>query len=58
MPQCGVATTSTLDLDPDFVEAVAFAWLARERVNLRSGNIPEVTRASRRAILGGIYAPE
>ena len=57
-PQCGIATTKTLGLDPDFVEAVAFAWLARERVNLRSGNIPEVTRARRTAILGGIYAPD
>ena len=58
LPQCGVATTSALGLDPDFVEAVAFAWLARERINLRSGNIPEVTRARRRAILGAIYAPD
>jgi len=58
LPQCGVATTNTLGLDPDFVEAVAFAWLARERINLRSGNIPEVTRARRTAILGGIYAPD
>jgi anhydro-N-acetylmuramic acid kinase len=57
LPQCSVATTDALGLDPDFVEAVAFAWLARERINLRSGNIPEVTRARRRAILGGIYAP-
>jgi len=58
LPQCGVATTSALGLDPDFVEAVAFAWLARERINLRSGNIPEVTRARRSTILGGIYAPD
>jgi len=58
LPQCGIATTSALGLDPDFVEAVAFAWLARERINLRSGNIPEVTRARRTAILGGIYAPD
>ena len=58
LPQCGVATTNALGLDPDFVEAVAFAWLARERFNLRSGNIPEVTRARRAAILGGIYAAD
>jgi anhydro-N-acetylmuramic acid kinase len=56
LPQCDVATTSALGLDPDFVEAAAFAWLARERINLRNGNIPEVTRAQRAAILGGIYA--
>jgi anhydro-N-acetylmuramic acid kinase len=56
LPECAVATTSALGLDPDYVEAVAFAWLARERINLRSGNIPEVTRASQATILGGIYS--
>ena len=58
LPQCGVATTADLGLDPDFVEAVAFAWLARERVNLRDGNIPEVTRARHGAILGCVYAAD
>jgi anhydro-N-acetylmuramic acid kinase len=58
LPQCGVKTTSALGLDPDFVEAVAFAWLGRERINLRNGNIPQVTRAQRAAILGGVYAAD
>ena len=56
LPECSVNTTAKLGLDPDFVEASAFAWLARERVNLRTGNIPEVTRAQQTTILGGIYA--
>lgn len=56
MPECGIATTAALGLDPDFVEAAAFAWLARERLNLRHGSIPEVTRAQRGAILGGVYS--
>jgi anhydro-N-acetylmuramic acid kinase len=56
LPECTVNTTAKLGLDPDFVEASAFAWLARERVNLRTGNIPEVTRAKQTTILGGIYA--
>ena len=58
LPRCGVTTTQSLGLEPDFVEAVAFAWLARERINLRSGNIPEVTLARHSAILGGIYAAD
>jgi anhydro-N-acetylmuramic acid kinase len=58
LPQCGVNTTSTIGFDPDYVEAAAFAWLARERLNLRNGNIPEVTRARRGTILGAIYAAE
>ncbi len=56
LPQIVVETTASLGLDPDFVEAAAFAWLARERINLRPGNIPEVTMAARTAVLGGIYS--
>ncbi len=55
LPQGTLATTEALGLDPDFVEAAAFAWLARERINLRAGNIPEVTQAQHAGILGGIY---
>jgi len=55
LPDCGIATTAALGLAPDYVEAVAFAWLARERINARSGNIPEVTRAKVAGILGGVY---
>jgi len=58
LPECAVTTTATLGLDPDFVEACAFAWLARERVNHRVANEPEVTRARRKTLLGGIYAAD
>ena len=58
LPECTVTTTAKLGLDPDFVEASAFAWLARERVNLRTGNIPSVTRAQKTTILGGIFAAD
>ncbi len=56
LPNCSIKTTAALGLDADFVEAAAFAWLARERINMRPGNIPEVTQARNDAILGGIYA--
>jgi len=55
IPDGKLATTEALGLHPDFVEAAAFAWLARERVNLHTGNIPDVTQAQRAAILGGVY---
>ncbi len=55
-PDCNVTTTSALGIDPDWVEAAAFAWLAYCRVNNLAGNVPEVTGASRKAILGGIYS--
>ncbi|HUV21335.1 MAG TPA: anhydro-N-acetylmuramic acid kinase [Gammaproteobacteria bacterium] len=58
LPECAVITTAALGFDPDFVEAGAFAWLARERINLRVGNIPEVTRARQASVLGAIYAAD
>lgn len=52
-----VASTATLGLDPDFVEAAAFAWLARETLAGRPGNVPSATGAQRSAVLGGRYGP-
>lgn len=50
-----VDTTATHGLDPDWVEGVAFAWLARQRLHKQPGNVPTVTGARRAAILGGVY---
>jgi anhydro-N-acetylmuramic acid kinase len=58
LPDCNIKTTAALGMNPDYVEAIAFAWLARERLHLRSGNLVEVTEASKPAILGGIYAAD
>ncbi len=52
-----VASTVRLGLAPDWVEAVAFAWLARQTLNRQAGNLPSVTGAKREVILGGIYYP-
>lgn len=50
-----LATTEALGIDPDWVEAVAFAWLARETLCGRPGNLPSVTGASGPRVLGCIY---
>jgi len=55
LPQLRVQTTETLGLPPQQVEAVAFAWLAREFVERRSGNRPEVTGARGARVLGCLY---
>ena len=55
---CNVQTTDVLGINPDYVEAAAFAWLARERIELRGGNMPAVTHARRTTILGGVYRAE
>lgn len=54
-PNIPIATTAALGLDPDWVEAVAFAWLAHRTLAGETGNLPSVTGASHAVILGGIY---
>ena len=48
-------STATLGVDPEWVEAAAFAWLASRTVAGKTGNLPSVTGASRREVLGAIY---
>ena len=50
-----VGTTATLGIDPDWVEAAAFAWLAMRTLCGGAGNAPGVTGAAREVVLGGIY---
>jgi anhydro-N-acetylmuramic acid kinase len=40
---------------PDWMEAVAFAWLAKQTLENKTGNIAAVTGAKQASILGGIY---
>lgn len=56
LPQLRVETTAALGLDPDFVEAVGFAWLARARLLGEPGNLPSVTGARGPRLLGALYA--
>ena len=55
LPQAVVESTATHGLDPDYVEAMGFAWLARETLAGRPGNLPAVTGASGRRVLGTVY---
>jgi anhydro-N-acetylmuramic acid kinase len=55
MPTIRVATTAALGIDPDWVEALAFAWLARQTLHHAPGNLPSVTGARGARILGAIY---
>ncbi len=48
-------TTSALGVDPQWVEAVAFAWLAKQTMEGRPGNVPAVTGAAGERILGAVY---
>jgi anhydro-N-acetylmuramic acid kinase len=55
LPHRDIVTTAALGMDPDWVEAVAFAWLARRTLDGRQGNLPAVTGARGARVLGAIY---
>jgi anhydro-N-acetylmuramic acid kinase len=42
-------------IDPQLVESIAFAWLARRTLAGASGNLPSVTGARGERVLGAIY---
>ncbi len=50
-----IRDTQQIDIDPDFMEALVFAWLAERCLDYLPGNCPSVTGAERAVILGGIY---
>ncbi|MBU6459251.1 MAG: anhydro-N-acetylmuramic acid kinase [Proteobacteria bacterium] len=50
-----VQTTEALGVDTQLVEAYAFAWLARQTLENKTANLPEVTGARHDCILGAIY---
>ena len=54
LPHCTVETTASLGLNPAWVEAVAFAWLARQTLIGETGNLPAVTGASKGVVLGQV----
>lgn len=55
LPGVTLSSTAACGLPPDWVEAMAFAWLARETLAGRPGNLPAVTGAKHPVVLGGIY---
>lgn len=52
---CSLTTTQEYGIDPQQVEALAFAWLAKQRIEGAPANLPSVTGASRACLLGSIY---
>lgn len=55
LPGIVVESTAVHGVDPDFVEAMGFAWLAREAIAGRPGNLPAVTGARGPRVLGAIH---
>ena len=48
-------STASLGVAPEWIEAMAFAWLAQQTLARKPGNLAAVTGATQEVILGGIY---
>lgn len=57
LAKCNVLSTRDIGINPDALEAMAFAWLAKRRIEGHPGNLPAVTGATTSVVLGCIYEP-
>ncbi|RBD42284.1 anhydro-N-acetylmuramic acid kinase, partial [Xanthomonas oryzae pv. oryzae] len=55
LPGVVVESSARYGLDPDYLEAMGFAWLAAELLAGRAANLPSVTGAAGPRLLGAIY---
>ncbi|GGU74708.1 anhydro-N-acetylmuramic acid kinase [Pseudomonas laurentiana] len=55
LPNARVSSTDVCGVDPDWVEAMAFAWLAHCCLEGVAGNRPSVTGARGLRVLGAVY---
>jgi anhydro-N-acetylmuramic acid kinase len=55
LPDCHIQSTDQLGIEADWLEAIAFAWLAQQTLHGSCANLPEATGARHPCILGAIY---
>ena len=55
LPGCRLQMSDVLGIGTDWMEAVAFAWLAQQALEGHPANLPAVTGAKHPCILGAIY---
>lgn len=55
LPECLLARTDDLGVSGDYLEAIAFAWLAQQTLHGTPANLPAVTGARHSCVLGAIY---
>jgi anhydro-N-acetylmuramic acid kinase len=55
LPDSTIQTTDALDVSGDYLEAIAFAWLAQQTMQGKPGNRPRVTGAAHPCVLGAIH---
>jgi anhydro-N-acetylmuramic acid kinase len=56
LPDITISSSEVAGINPNWMEAIAFAWLAKQTIEGRSGNLPAVTGAKGSRILGAVYS--
>jgi len=56
LPRWRISPTDERGIPADYLEAMAFGWLARQRIHKQHSNLPSVTGAKHKASLGVLYA--
>lgn len=52
---CSIDKTNNVGIDGDYLEAMTFAWLAKQRIRQLPGSLSSVTGARSNKILGAVY---
>lgn len=58
LPEFELSSTSDLGVPPDWVEAAGFAWLGYCNLKQLTSNLPSVTGASKKLVLGEQFLPQ
>lgn len=56
LPSCDVVSTASLHVDPDYIEAMMFAWFASKTLAQTPLDLSPFTGSGKKAIYGAIYA--
>jgi anhydro-N-acetylmuramic acid kinase len=57
LPASNIQPVNQSGVSPEWVEAIAFGWLARERLAGNPAGLPDVTGATQAALLGAVHLP-
>ena len=55
LPETEVQSAEAIGVDPDYLEAMMFAWLAAQTINQKPVDLRSITGSTKPAILGAIY---
>ena len=55
LPECSIQLSDQLGIEADWLEAIAFAWLAQQTLLGHTANLPAASGARHPCILGAIY---